>query len=141
MSLAKKLLDDVVAAGDSVAAIEMSPGFHILLIEEMMTAQTGPGADFLSDINQRFGGLPIIFMHGGPDYCCLLNSEQYLLRKNYINLLKIYNDKYKSLNIFISKSYKMENPLLTQINHLNELKSLVKRMDILDEQITKVGKM
>lgn len=132
--LIKKIADDIVNCGFEVAAIEMSPRLHLSFVHELVNGfcftDTGE-----SMTDRTFMGLPIIFVHGDNSYYQLLDSLQSKLRLKHNYLLSIYNQKYNSLNIFISGGYKIQNFKIAQSNHLTDLENLSLRLDGIEKQI------
>lgn len=135
MRLIKKLSDNLQAIHWEVGAIEMSPQFHMQLLAELIAVQASGGNDSIEFNDLVFMGIPIVFIHESSDYFKMLNKEQYKLRIKYNNLLRIYQEKYSQLKIFINHSYKIENAIATEGAHLNELNNLVGRLNHLNDQI------
>lgn len=117
--------------GFDVAAVEMSPQFHLRFMRELVI-DLDPSS---GTTDRLFLNIPIIFVHGDSEHYQLLNSEQYKLRIKYNDLLINYNKKYNMTKVFISNGYKIENSHTAQFNQIKELENLVFRLNQLEQQI------
>ena len=90
VQLIKKLSDEIMNCGFEVAAVEMSPQFHLRFMRELVI-DLDPSS---GTTDRLFLNIPIIFVHGDNEHYQLLNSEQYKLRIKYNDLLINYNKKY-----------------------------------------------
>lgn len=131
VQLIKKLSDEIMNCGFEVAAVEMSPQFHLQFMRELVI-DLDPSR---GTTDKLFLNIPIIFVHGDNEHYQLLNSEQYKLRIKYNDLLGIYNEKYNMTKVFISNGYKIENSHTTQFSQIKELENIVFRLNQLEKQI------
>ena len=129
--LIKKLSDEIMNCGFEVAAVEMSPQFHLRFMRELVI-DLDPSS---GTTDRLFLNIPIIFVHGDNEHYQLLNSEQYKLRIKYNDLLINYNKKYNMTKVCISNGYKIENSHTAQFNQIKELENLVFRLNQLEQQI------
>ena len=70
----EKLVSEIRASRFDVSAIEMSPQYHLKIVQEMVSN----GAQ--EQDSRMFMGIPILFVIGDDGYYSLLNVEQHKLR-------------------------------------------------------------
>ena len=119
-------------SNDSLAAIEMSPLFHLRLAAEIANAQD----ERVEEFGLSFAGVPIIFTHEKDDYCVFLNIQQYKLRQRFNEILRIYNHRYIVFRTIISNPYKINSSDNSQFSHINDIENLSKRLRKIDQQIS-----
>jgi hypothetical protein len=137
--LIKKLADMMLNSPFEVAAIEMSPQFHLKFVHELLHDHEGNKDIALGMNGLSFMNLPILFVHGPDDYFRVINSDLHRLRLNHTNLLGIYNEKYTRLKVFISNGYKIENSNSAQFSQTAELQSLVYRLNQIEGQMKTIS--
>ena len=137
--LIKKLTDLILNSPFEVAAIEMSPQFHLKFVHELLHDYEGNRDIALGMNGLSFMNLPILFVHGSDDYFRMINSDMHRLRLNHTNLLGIYNEKYTRLKVFISNGYKIENSNSAQFSQTAELESLVYRLNQIDKTMLEIS--
>ena len=125
----EKLVSEIRASRFDVSAIEMSPQYHLKIVQEMVSN----GAQ--EQDSRVFMGIPILFVMGDDSYCRLLNAEQHKLRDKYIDLLKLYKQKYKQFKLFINNGHKFESGKALQFTDTSELESIVQRLNRIENQI------
>lgn len=125
----EKLISEIRASRFDVSAIEMSPQYHLKIVQEMVSN----GAQ--EQDSRIFMGIPILFVMGDDSYCRLLNAEQHKLRDKYIDLLKLYKQKYKQFKLFINNTHKFESGAEVQFTDTSELESIVQRLNKIENQI------
>ena len=129
MRMIEKLIGEIKASRFDVSAIEMSPQYHLKIVQEMVSN----GAQ--EQDSRIFMGIPILFVMGDDSYCRLLNAEQHKLRDKYIDLLKLYKQKYKQFKLFINNTHKFESGAEVQFTDTSELESIVQRLNKIENQI------
>lgn len=137
--LIKKISDTMLNSHFEVAAIEMSPQFHLKFVHELLHDHEMNKDIALCMNGLSFMSLPILFVHGSDDYFRMINSDMHRLRLNHTNLLGIYNEKYTRLKVFISNGYKIENSNSSQFSQTAELQSLVYRLNQIERQMETIS--
>lgn len=130
----EKLIGEIKASRFDVSAIEMSPQYHLKIVQEMVNN----GAQ--EQDSRMFMGIPILFVVGDDGYYSLLNAEQHKLRHKHIDLLKLYKQKYKQFKLFINNGHKFESGKALQFTDTSELESIVQRLNRIENQIKLLSK-